>query len=110
MDVTDAILSEAADNMEAEMPKPTAAGLNSKIELGKGTTERCGQCRGCQNDYCQECSSCKRQDFENCIDKYCESEEEVPFPICIISIVLYFILIISFFRDVNNELKLENCT
>lgn len=49
--------------------------MKHTIELGKGTIERCGQCKGCKREVCNECSACKRQEYNKCIDKFCESEE-----------------------------------
>ena len=59
----------------APPPAAVAAGLAQVIELGKGTSGRCGACRGCQRDACGACSLCKRGAFEGCIDKYCSEEE-----------------------------------
>ncbi|TRY61413.1 hypothetical protein TCAL_14979 [Tigriopus californicus] len=53
-----------------------AAGLSNVIELGKGTTGRCGKCHGCKRPKCGECSACKRGDLVNCIDDYCTEDEK----------------------------------
>ena len=53
----------------------SAAGLLMEIELGKGTSDRCGQCKGCKSSHCGECSACKRGAFEDCIDAYCQELE-----------------------------------
>ena len=60
---------------EVEREPPSAAGLSTIIELGKGTEGRCGDCQGCAKEPCQECSACKCQEFENCIDCYCSVQE-----------------------------------
>lgn len=53
-----------------------AAGLGHVIELGKGTSGRCGTCHGCKRPKCGECSACKRGDLVNCIDDYCTEDEK----------------------------------
>ena len=48
----------------------------SEVEDKDLTENNCGRCINCNRRPCQECSHCKRSDYENCIDKYCMNQRE----------------------------------
>ena len=42
----------------------------------KLTDGKCGDCVNCNRKPCYECSSCKREEFSNCIDMYCLNQRD----------------------------------
>ena len=45
------------------------------VTTGAATEGRCGHCEGCCRKPCKECSSCKRHNYEDCIDLYCVNQK-----------------------------------
>ena len=64
-------------NVSPERPKVDLSTQNFAqiVTTGAATEGRCGHCEGCCRKPCKECSSCKRHNYEDCIDLYCVNQK-----------------------------------
>lgn len=63
--------TENSDEPVRVFVAPEVDSDDSKVTDGK-----CGNCANCNKKACFECSSCKREDFNNCIDVYCLNQRD----------------------------------
>ena len=64
-------LAEKTEEVERVFVAHEVESDESKVTDGK-----CGNCANCKRKPCFECSCCKREDFNNCIDVYCLNQRD----------------------------------
>ena len=73
---TKTLVAKKENNPSPILPPPVAVKSFPQLVVSdKATDGRCGRCEGCSRTACRECSACKRQEYDDCIDLYCTNQK-----------------------------------